>query len=96
MEIYNLNDKQLSTTDHGDDQFAMDVFTGLSKSPKKISPKYFYDDVGSDLFQKITMHDDYYLTRTEFSILGKSSSRTTKIHQRADSRYYRIRSWRWA
>jgi dimethylhistidine N-methyltransferase len=43
---------------------------GLSSEPKKISAKYFYDDKGSELFQKITQHEDYYPTRTEFKILS--------------------------
>ena len=50
-------------------EFATDVLLGLSANPKTISAKYFYDDVGSELFQKISQHKDYYLTKTEFSIL---------------------------
>ncbi len=53
------------------EQFAIDVLTGLCSSPKQLPSKYFYDDIGSDIFQKITNHDDYYLTRTEFEILSK-------------------------
>ena len=34
----------------------------------------FYDDIGSELFQKISQHPDYYPTKTEFSILEKISS----------------------
>ena len=50
-------------------EFATDVLLGLSANPKTISAKYFYDDIGSELFQKISQHKDYYLTKTEFAIL---------------------------
>ncbi len=53
------------------DQFAIDVLTGLCSKPKNIPAKYFYDDIGSELFQKITQHTDYYPTRTEFEILDE-------------------------
>jgi dimethylhistidine N-methyltransferase len=56
------------------EQFAIDVLTGLCSSPKQLPSKYFYDDIGSDIFQKITNHSDYYLTRTEFDILAKYKS----------------------
>ena len=56
------------TTEHKE-EFKTDVLIGLSSNPKTISEKYFYDDVGSELFQKISQHRDYYLTKTEFSIL---------------------------
>jgi len=49
--------------------FAQDVEAGLSSHPKNISSKYFYDDYGSQIFQKITKLDEYYPTRTEFKIL---------------------------
>ncbi|MFA6235959.1 MAG: L-histidine N(alpha)-methyltransferase [Bacteriovorax sp.] len=50
-------------------QFAEDIETGLSSTPKKIPSKYFYDNKGSKLFQKITLLEEYYVTRTEVSIL---------------------------
>ncbi len=70
MEITSLIDFKDKSADL--DQFALDVLTGLSVKEKKISTKYFYDDIGSDLFQKITRHKDYYLTRTEFEILSNA------------------------
>lgn len=54
--------------------FLTDVIAGLSAEQKSISAKYFYDDIGSELFQKITQHPDYYPTKTEFSILEKISA----------------------
>ncbi|WP_052262189.1 L-histidine N(alpha)-methyltransferase [Pseudoalteromonas luteoviolacea] len=52
-----------------DDQLAIDVLTGLSAMPKHLSAKYFYDDTGSEIFQKITQHKDYYLTAKEVEII---------------------------
>ena len=50
------------------DTFAEDVLSGLSATPKSLSSKYFYDDAGSRLFQKIMELPEYYLTRSEFEI----------------------------
>ncbi len=50
-------------------QFAADVVAGLSASPKRISPKYFYDTEGSQLFEQITQLPEYYPTRSEHEIL---------------------------
>jgi L-histidine N-alpha-methyltransferase len=46
-----------------------DVRTGLAQSPKSLPPKWFYDPVGSDLFDQITRLPEYYPTRTEAQIL---------------------------
>lgn len=46
-----------------------EVLEGLKKSSKTISSKFFYDSKGSELFQKITQLDEYYLTRCEREIL---------------------------
>lgn len=51
-----------------------EVLEGLKKSPKKISSKYFYDKKGSELFDQICELDEYYPTRTEFSILKNNMS----------------------
>jgi len=42
---------------------------GLTRSPREISPRFFYDDVGSRLFEEITRLPEYYPTRTEEIIL---------------------------
>src|SRR5690242_200217 len=46
-----------------------DVLDGLQKTPKTLPPKWFYDEVGSDLFDQITRLPEYYPTRTEAAIL---------------------------
>jgi len=53
------------------EEFAADILSGLSASPKKLPSKYFYDDSGSELFQKITAHEDYYPTRKELEIFQR-------------------------
>ena len=52
------------------DDFLADVLAGLAGDPKSISCKYFYDERGSDLFQRICELPEYYLTRTETALLG--------------------------
>ncbi len=47
-----------------------DVLAGLTRSPKCLPPKWFYDDRGSDLFEKITRLTEYYPTEAERSILA--------------------------
>lgn len=49
-----------------------EVLAGLSKPLKEISPKYFYDARGSQLFEDITLLPEYYLTRTEKGIMEAS------------------------
>src|ERR1700674_4711752 len=49
--------------------FARDVIDDLSQHPKRLSPKYFYDAAGSELFEQITVLPEYYPTRTELGIL---------------------------
>jgi L-histidine Nalpha-methyltransferase len=47
------------------DSLAEDVRRGLTSSPKQLSPKYLYDDVGSDLFEQITELPENYPTRAD-------------------------------
>src|SRR4029077_6336672 len=52
--------------------FLADVIAGLSSNPRTIPSKYFYDDRGAALFQKICELPEYYVTRTEIDILDRS------------------------
>ena len=54
--------------------FAQDVCKGLMAEKKYLSPKYFYDQTGSELFVKITQTEEYYLTQTEKAILNHYSA----------------------
>jgi dimethylhistidine N-methyltransferase len=59
--------------------FASDVTADLSQHPKRLSPKYFYDATGSELFEQITLLPEYYPTRTELSILRDRGSAIAAI-----------------
>jgi L-histidine N-alpha-methyltransferase len=50
--------------------FAEDVRAGLGSRPYALSPKYFYDDLGSSLFEAICRLPEYYLTRVERDLLA--------------------------
>jgi len=54
--------------------FAEDVRRGLTASPKFLYPKYFYDELGSRLFEAITVLPEYYPTRAEAEILRTHAS----------------------
>lgn len=58
---------------HAAPTFAQDVLAGLTAPSKTLRAIYFYDDVGSALFDTITKLDTYYLTRAEAEILRESS-----------------------
>src|SRR5215469_9181057 len=49
--------------------FRDEVLQGLQDARKELPSKYFYDDVGSQLFEQICELDEYYLTRTELGIM---------------------------
>jgi len=51
--------------------FAKDVLEGLNSRPRFLHPKYFYDDLGSQLFEAICRLPEYYLTRAESDILAR-------------------------
>ncbi|HEY2449708.1 MAG TPA: L-histidine N(alpha)-methyltransferase [Mycobacterium sp.] len=51
-----------------------DVSQGLRQTPKSLPPKWFYDSVGSDLFDQITRLPEYYPTRAEAEILRARSA----------------------
>ena len=50
------------------DELRESVIEGLSGSPKTLSPKYFYDEAGSRLFEAICSLPEYYVTRTELAL----------------------------
>ncbi|MBB5165075.1 L-histidine N(alpha)-methyltransferase [Mycobacterium sp. AZCC_0083] len=55
--------------DSAADALRRDVRDGLTCTPKSLPPKWFYDSVGSDLFDQITRLPEYYPTRAEAEIL---------------------------
>lgn len=53
------------------DNSVAELMAGLTSPRKRVSPKYFYDERGSELFEQITAQPEYYPTRTERSILHR-------------------------
>ena len=64
------------------DDFAGDVRRGLTSARKFLPPKYFYDELGSQLFDAICLLPEYYLTRAEAEIFAR---RSEEIFARAAS-----------
>ena len=56
-----------------------DVATGLAASPKWLPPKWFYDERGSALFERITELDVYYPTRREWEILHRRAGEIARV-----------------
>jgi L-histidine N-alpha-methyltransferase len=56
-----------------------DVRDGLQSSPKSLPPKWFYDSVGSDLFDQITRLPEYYPTRAEAEILRAHAAEVASV-----------------
>lgn len=54
--------------------FAEDVRAGLTAQPKTLPPKYFYDALGSQLFEAICLLPEYYLTRAEAEIFERHAA----------------------
>lgn len=46
-----------------------EILDGLRGQPKQVSPKFFYDELGSQLFDEICEQPEYYPTRTELDIM---------------------------
>jgi dimethylhistidine N-methyltransferase len=61
--------QSFAPVDLATEAFAADVADGLTAKPKRLSPKYFYDAVGSALFERITQLPEYYPTRCELELL---------------------------
>lgn len=55
--------------DHLGRSLRADVLSGLTASPKTLPPKWFYDKLGSELFERITGLPEYYPTRAEREVL---------------------------
>jgi L-histidine N-alpha-methyltransferase len=61
------------------DQLTMDALQGLRKSPKELSPVWFYDEQGSWLFDSICELPEYYLTRTEVQIMREHADEMAQL-----------------
>ncbi len=70
---------RIAGTDRDGATFAEDVRRGLAATPKELPPKYFYDEVGSQLFEQICALPEYYLTRTERAILAQYAAEIAAV-----------------
>jgi dimethylhistidine N-methyltransferase len=59
--------------------FARNVLEGLRAHRKRLPPKYFYDEPGSRLFERITALPEYYPTRTELRILEERAAEIARL-----------------
>lgn len=64
--------KTLTEQDDANTDELNEIIDGLSKTQKTISPKFFYDKRGSELFDQICELPEYYLTRTERDIMHRN------------------------
>jgi L-histidine Nalpha-methyltransferase len=62
-----------SASSHTTGKVARAVRAGLASAPRRLPPWLFYDEAGSQLFEEITELPEYYLTRTEQSILARNA-----------------------
>jgi dimethylhistidine N-methyltransferase len=60
-----------------------DALAGLTATPKSLPPKWFYDERGSELFDKITRLDEYYPTRAEREILAARAAEIAAVTRSA-------------
>lgn len=59
--------------------FAEDVIAGLAAPAKQLSPKYFYDEAGSRLFEAICTTPEYYPTRAETALLTRIARQLAEV-----------------
>ena len=72
----------LTVLDHHYQELSIDgkdVIRGLTEKPKSLPSKYFYDDLGSQLFERICELPEYYPTRTEAWILNQYADEIAEI-----------------
>jgi dimethylhistidine N-methyltransferase len=66
-------------SDQPTDQLTAQALAGLRKSPKQLSPVWFYDEEGSCLFDSICELPEYYLTRTEMQIMAQHGDEMARL-----------------
>jgi L-histidine N-alpha-methyltransferase len=62
-----------------DSGFLRDVLNGLSRRPRVVPARWFYDRRGSELFEAVTGLDEYYPTRTERQILSSAAAEISSL-----------------
>ncbi|WP_128546440.1 L-histidine N(alpha)-methyltransferase [Larkinella soli] len=61
---------------------ADEVRTGLARTPKRLSSRFFYDAEGSRIFQEIMHLPEYYLTRSEYEIISQQKEEMLRLFER--------------
>jgi dimethylhistidine N-methyltransferase len=61
------------------EEMRMELAAGLTRKQAQISPKYFYNELGSKIFEAICHLDEYYLTRCEASIFEQFSGEIQRV-----------------
>ena len=61
------------------DEFMVEALVGLRKKQKTLPCKFFYDERGSRLFDRISELDEYYLTRVEIGIMNKYAGEMAEV-----------------
>lgn len=61
------------------DQLTLEAIADLRKSPKQLSPVWFYDEEGSSLFDTICELPEYYLKRTEMQIMAEHADEMAQL-----------------
>lgn len=70
--------------------FAGDILKGLTSNPKYLPSKYFYDEKGDEIFQRIMQMEEYYLTASEYEILTMNKQKFLDIFHNDSARFYLI------
>ncbi|BAU91224.1 methyltransferase [Methylorubrum populi] len=60
-------------------EFLRDALAGLSGNPKTLPGKYLWDETGSDLFDRICAHPDYYPTKREMALLPQVAAEVAAL-----------------
>ncbi|HUH74961.1 MAG TPA: L-histidine N(alpha)-methyltransferase [Chitinophagales bacterium] len=72
------------------DTFEKDIDRGLSSTPKTLPSKYFYDEIGDELFVKIMHSEEYYLTRAELDIFENKTQEIIESLQLDKNTYFEL------
>jgi|AntAceMinimDraft_17_1070374.scaffolds.fasta_scaffold16001_2 dimethylhistidine N-methyltransferase len=70
--------------------FKEGILTGLSSSPKEIDDKYFYDEQGNKLFEKVMNLKKYYLTNCEHEIFSSKKAKLLSIFSKDTEEFHII------
>jgi L-histidine Nalpha-methyltransferase len=75
-------DARIAVTDgvvHDASEDVEEILGGLTAAQKRISPKYFYDERGSELFDRICDLPEYYPTRTEVAVMREHADEVAEL-----------------